>query len=719
MLRRGDAVTNSESWSTPTGQPVQAPVDLQPSQPDTHKKRRRSIVVGASVIGLAGLGVVGYLALKGGGTAQGASSPEAAVQGLVAALDSDDALAALGVVAPDEVEGVSTVLEAVQASAAENGLGKLTTGGDTDLKLEVGKSKVSNLSDNAARVEVKFSGSFTASGTLGALVGTKTNSFDDGEVRLVAIKIGGGWFVSPMLSLGDYLVDQLDLPDGDYDEVGAKRGKTSSGKSATDAVESLLNGVADFDRDAVSDSLASGEARFVDVFERAIDELIDRGQQELSENGLSIELSDLGLQEQDKGAVGVSDAEINYTNINGSGKVEIDDDCFTTTNEFGDRHEGCMLANAPFTTPLTDSHLVLQTAKEGGAYRVQLLKSAATLAVEIADRLDKQTLLQAFDAEFLDTATPSVFGESTSGEFDGEQQYQVFEIDVPANEAFTLGARADDDDDYVNYNTYVLDEDGRWENTYFGSGTEPLDKATKARIVVYAGCDSSDDDAVLFDCEDYSKTAFTVAAQKAVTGDATFLESSTFTLEPGQQETLTFNVDTETDATYEFVDSNGESQFGGVVNGPYGFNDDGSLNFIPGEYTAIFVNPTSSKADFTLNFHEVEVVEQLRPTDISLGSPTTTFDLSVSSGVEFGAFGDTGDSLFITATPENGQDIVLYVGAGTTEICGPTTNGDFNGAGGSETCSFDVTSGGRFPVYVYGISGSDNTGLVTVTISVS
>ena len=38
------------------------------------------------------------------------------------------------------------------------------------------------------------------------------------------------------------------------------------------------------------------------------------------------------------------------------------------------------------------------------------------------------------------------------------------------------------------------------------------------------------------------------------------------------------------------------------------------------------------------------------------------------------------------------------------------------GSGGSESCSFTVTSGGRFAVYVFALSNADSYGTVTVGI---
>ena len=695
---------------TPSGQPI-LPAELSP-EPPRDRSSRRWIAIAA---GLIGLGAVGYFALSGGDTPKGAGSPEEAVQGLVVALDSDDALGAMTFIAPDEVDGVSAVLEAVQAKAAESGLGRLTAGGDTNLQLDIGTVQVDPLSDHAARVEVDFGGSFTASGTLGQLVGTSTNEFDDTEVRLIAIELDGGWFVSPLLSLGDYLVDEFDLPNGDYDEVGAARAATTGGKTPTDAVESLVDGVAEFDLEAVSDSLASGEARFVTVFERAIDELVGRGEQEMAENGISIELLDLGLAEQGQGAVGMMDAEIGFSDFNGSGKVEIDEDCFTTANEFGDRNTGCLLMNAPLSEPLPSSNLVFLTAEQSGAHRVQLLKSAASLVGQIAKRLDKATVLQELDLEFLDAATPATYGEPTSATFDGEQ-YQVFEIDVPAGEPFTLSARTDDDE-YVGYDAYVL-EDGQW--SYFDSelSEDGLDEATKARIVVYAECDNYDSDAVLFGCEDYSKTPFVVTAQPSITDVATFLETSSFTLQPGQRASFTFDVTTQTDAMVTVMTAGGDADYVDI-SGPYEFNTDNSYRFVPGEYTVTFTNRTASAEDFTLEFEQVEVVDLLMPYDISISSPSTTFDLSDGAGVQFGAYADIGESVAITATPEEGQDIVLVVMAGTSEICGPSRNGDLSGTGGTESCSFDVRSGGRFDVSVtaYGVGAAD--GLVTVELFIS
>ena len=709
-------MTDSSQWATPTGAPMVAPVEMPASPPPSRASRRRPLALGIGILGLAGLGVVGYLALSGGGDAPGASSPEAAVQGLVRALDNDDALGALVYVAPDEVDGLSAVIEAVEKTAADSGVGTLSSGGDMNLQLELKKPRVASLSDNAARVDIEFSGSFAASGALAELVGDGKADFAVDKLRLITVKIKGGWFISPMLSLGDYVADQLDLPKGDYREVGAKRAKTSGGKTAQDAVDSMLNGVADFDRSGVSDALASGEARFVDVYGDAIDELLARARDEMSQQGLTVELSDLGLEQRADSSVALLSAQIDYSDQNGSGEVSIDDDCVSTSSSGGNRDRGCVLTNAPFTTPMPEQNVVFATAKQDGAYRVQLLKSIAAIAADVAVRLDKPTVLEALGAEVLDTATPLKFGEKLDGSFTGER-YQVFEVEIPAGETFTLNASGPDDF-YINSDTYVRNKEGRWE--YFYNG-EPTSEATTSRIVVTADCTDSgrDSSALIFKCSEYQSGDFVVAAQPVKTANASFLDSTTITLDPGQSGSVSFTVTQETDAFYSFQPDDGGSG-SGYVSGPNSYNDNGSYHWTTGDYTATVVNTGNSTRDFTLTFDEVVIEPPAStPTDISSSSPTTTFDLAASDYYEFGAYANDGDYVVITASPNDGQDIVLNVASSSGDVCSLSSGGDNGGAGGSESCSFTVTSGGRFAVYVFALTSADSYGTVTVGIALN
>lgn len=668
------------------------------------------------------------------------------MKGLIIALDADDALGALQFVAPDEVEGVSALISAVQDRSVDTGVGALTPGGDLDIVVSTTQSKVVTLADNAARVEVEISGSSATSGALADVFGnededaTPTNTaaasglqrqrtevgvgavqrgteFEDTEISVIVVRLGDGWFVSPLLSAGEYAVDQFDLANGDYDKVGAARAKTVGGKTGVAAVESLLDGGADFDRSAVSDALASGEARFMEVFADAIDDLVEDGEVAMSEAGNSFDLNDVTLEAQPDGSVALASAEIDVSTYETSNTIKIDSDCATWRDFDANRVERCVLTNAPLVEPLDVDSLVFHVAKQSGAFRVKLLTSAAILAADVIAKAERTAVLDALDAELIDTPTQLTFGQRFEGSFDGAS-YRVFEVDVPAGIPevdYTLDVVGENSASYLGTSSYV-DTDGEWSELYWGvnpSSASAIPAGT-VRIVVSAYCGDYDDEALLFRCRD-DGDSFAIVVQPPKTAGAAFLGTTTLSLKAGQMARLTFSASSEIDATYTVSGPDGAAVYA-VITGPDGYTSYGanSIFFVPGEYVASFVNETGEAAEFVVSFEQAQVPEP-GPTDIS-ATQSTTFDLGVGAYVEFGAHANDGDQVVITAVPNDGQDIVLTVSSSGGEICGSVSNGDWGGYGSAESCSFDVTSGGRFAVWV-AAADDDNSGSVTVALA--
>lgn len=665
------------------------------------KGRRLPTALAATIIGLGGAGVVAYLALSGdGGGANGAGTPESVVQGLANAINNEDPIGAMQFVVPDEVEGLADFIQALKAAGTST---KLVTTSDVDLSIDVTSLSTQQLADDVARVSFDIDGLYTAQNSLAEVIGVEGSLDDTIEVSIIVIRQNGGWFASPLLTTGDMLVDALDLPDGDFDEASAERARGSAATPA-DAVTELFEGAADLDIDAVAGALAAGEARFVRVFGDAIDELVDEANSELDDNGVTFNLGDLSLGDLSGGRVAVQQARVEISDFDETNEVELDDDCLSDRSS-----EKCLLTNLPLSSPLDEPSFVVHTARQDGNYRVQLVKSLASMGAELVQRLDRATVLELLGFEVLDTPTSLVFGEVTEVEM--TMPYQVFEFEVPAGVMPAIDVETTDEDDYINWDQYVL-EDGRWQ--YYYSGDEPSDEVTTVRLVVTPYCSEYADRAWLLGCEERQTPSIVIGASAVRVESLAFPGASTESVGPLERLVFEFTVTDATDAIISVERTDGDSDFQWYLNGPYSYNDDGSYDLPSGDYEIEIRNGVEA-GDFTISSDVVFVIDVSLPQDIDSSSPSTTFDLPAGSYVTFNAYAATGDDVIITARPNDGQDIVLNVSSSSGEVC-PSTR-DVRPSGGEETCQFGVSSGGDFEVYVYGYSGSDEYGSVTVTIS--
>ncbi|MCU1501004.1 MAG: hypothetical protein JWM12_358, partial [Ilumatobacteraceae bacterium] len=312
------------------------------------------------------------------------------------------------------------------------------------------------------------------------------------------------------------------------------------------------------------------------------------------------------------------------------------------------------------------------------------------------------------------TPTQLTFNAAQQASFGGER-FQVFEVEVPARTPFRIDAESNVDDSSVYADTYVM-RGGRWREHYLSDG-EQFDVATRVRIVVDPGCDDRDSGAMVFTCGSFARPGFVVGALADVSADVPFLGSGSLDVQPLQAVAFHFTVDHETDAMLVGTDGNGSSAY--LTLGEPGVlrNDDGSYHFVPGDYTAAYSNRTADVVNVTVSFVEVQVVNVQKPSNISLDSPSTTFDLVAGQEMRLSAYVPTGESVVIRARPDGDQDIVLTVSSSRGEICGELDRGNAGGRGSSEQCRFTVSTGGNFGVVLAGVHPSDLTGTVTVTIT--
>lgn len=306
--------------------PDTAATAVAPSPPRPRRGRGRPALLGLGVLAavvVAGLAVRAVTSPTGG-----AGSPEVAVSALVAAMEAEDPLAALGTVAPDEVEALDPIYELV-ASQAE-GLGFAPPSGSlvgldvtTDLAYEV-----EGLGPELARVRVR--GDIRLSAETDAL-GEETASAiereaaidgedvgprvavdltdedlvvvdeDGADVRpfLVTVRREGRWYVSPLSTLAQYAVETLGL---------ASPTPTTSAPSAgaedpEAAVEELLIATGDADATAAGDLVAGAAGEVIRTYPEAMAGLIGRRGEDPS---ISLETLETEVDDREEGGVRVT-----------------------------------------------------------------------------------------------------------------------------------------------------------------------------------------------------------------------------------------------------------------------------------------------------------------------------------------------------------------------------------------------------------------------------
>ena len=175
------------------------------------------------------------------GGSGGASSPEAAVEDLAAALEEEDPVAALATMDPDEVEALGDVYESAAARAEAIGFAPDAAAlGGVDIALSGLRYDVDELGDGVAKVTVSGGADLTVTrdelgGRTEAVVerlaeedGEEPEDRLEGELEdedlvvtddegdevdpfVVTVRRGGGWYVSPLHTAAQYGVEALGL----------------------------------------------------------------------------------------------------------------------------------------------------------------------------------------------------------------------------------------------------------------------------------------------------------------------------------------------------------------------------------------------------------------------------------------------------------------------------------------------------------------------------
>jgi hypothetical protein len=224
------------------------------------RRRRRSWRTGLTAGGLAAmLGVMslGIASLLGG---SGSSSPEGAVRQLADAISHEDPLAAVDVLAPDEVRSLAASVDFASARAAEVELVETAGAPLAGLNVDVQDLELSSeqLAPGFAKVSLRggrvgLGGDVTQlSESVRRMVPEiRNSSFDLGGWRPVAVEPfvmvvehDDAWYVSPAYTAFEYLRVANDLPEADFGsgrEAASSLGAATPETAARTALEAIAS----------------------------------------------------------------------------------------------------------------------------------------------------------------------------------------------------------------------------------------------------------------------------------------------------------------------------------------------------------------------------------------------------------------------------------------------------------------------------------------------
>lgn len=249
-----------------------------------HRRRRAATIAAigmATIAVLAGAWVVyGYL------TRGGASSPEAAVQTLADALQSQDPALAATVINPKEVPFLVDLTNEIGEARKRVDIG---SNGDllagTDIKVQHLRLGTRELGPRVARVTIRSGRiELSAKGArLPDLIRRSMIEPDSGnsrgtidlsdaaeEVTLVVVD-DGGWYISPALTAADMIVNRNDVSDRvDYSSYGDTRDFDPGSDTPEDAVDALVDAVSSGDPNQMLSALPSDQGQFGVVYGDAL-----------------------------------------------------------------------------------------------------------------------------------------------------------------------------------------------------------------------------------------------------------------------------------------------------------------------------------------------------------------------------------------------------------------------------------------------------------------
>jgi len=256
--------------------------------------------------------------------------------------------------------------------------------------------------------------------------------FTDEGVFFMAVREDGGWFVSPMYTLLEYVVEVQDLPEGDFDEP-VVTGAATPQEAVEQSVSAVFAFAIEGDFSGIIDSLPPNRYAALYAYRDALEELTGReGIEDAERLDIDVDVQEIQEFDDERGlGVTIDKASVEMTADGGDRTVrfEIDGKCATNTRiEDGDEdtQEFCLddfgEGAGPFEDgiPGIDKFWVIVT-EDDGQFFVDPLASlgsyiAAANVQQIADDVSEMIEEQAEDdVDDTDPTEPADATDTTDG----------------------------------------------------------------------------------------------------------------------------------------------------------------------------------------------------------------------------------------------------------------------------------------------------------------
>lgn len=444
-------------------------------------RRRRTglwVGVGLGVVALVGAGVAGWVLV--GQKMIPARSPQAAVDRLIDGIAGKDALAVYGALSPaeanlfeqgfslfdedalptpepsaaavwqDVLDGLTIEVEDLELTptSLDDGLAKVAVTGGTvridgdpaaiaDAYFDAVESSVAGMADQlpegidltaqraemAAQLDEFFP--FEASPARDWQV--------DGAVPyLVAVHEGRGWYVSPLMTIGEYMLADTGVARGEMPPSADGAGHETpeeAAEAATHALVDLLQG----DHAALTDELPLAERRFAAVYLEPLladgwtdDQAVDRATVTAAE----FDVAETG---EERALLTPTDLTVEIESAGEIGTLTFDGDCLALTPPNPDEGFAMCLSDVPLYQAMGLDSMRYVAVREGGSWHVSVIATFADQAartvqalVRMADDgtlyderwwLDQMSGIDGWGPEFTDAAGPVYYGDDP--ELDG------------------------------------------------------------------------------------------------------------------------------------------------------------------------------------------------------------------------------------------------------------------------------------------------------------
>lgn len=443
------------------------------------------------VVGVLGVAAVGFFVVRAvTGGSGGASSPEAAVEDLAAALEEEDPVAALATMNPDEVEALGDVYESAAERAGAIGFAPEADAlGGVDIALSGLRYDVDELGDGVAKVTVSGGADVTVTrDELGdqtdAVIerqaeadGEEADSRFEGELEdsdlvvtdddgdevdpfVVTVRRDGGWYVSPLHTAAQYGVEALGLDSPSFPP-------SEDGEAAEDpeaAVRALLEAAGAADG-AATGGLVGGETgeaarSYSGALEGLVGELGEDTEAEVTELETEVSEREAGGQ---RVTITRLEGTLTYTDEDEGeqvAQVVWDGRCLDVTEEDSDA-EGDTMSEDEEELDVGSSHFCLTdgwervgidslsvvAVEEEGGWRIDPLATLTDYAAEVVPELGEDTILRLVDHPELAEPTAALEAGTATDVDLNEAGFAVATLEATAGDPFTISSELPDDVD--------------------------------------------------------------------------------------------------------------------------------------------------------------------------------------------------------------------------------------------------------------------------------